>query len=283
MADATFRLSAVAKRLHLLQEVAGRWDSYWPSWSLLPTCPTAMGHVCYSDEAAAAARNCVSSGLTEPIVALCRHGLRSASASAFGLSYAHKSSKVSPYCPAVGLWNVPSLGWLLCTRREWPDAFAPFWVGCFPASGDTKNGSAKSSPIVALLQRYCRHGRPCGSAWSASAVNFEAIRPPALHRPTPNKSSKDALNLHPDAYWPRCLKRACGYVGFVKTKRYPTDLTDSQWFILQHLIHRPHEVSPYCPAVGLWNVPSLGSASIDAFARIMNDCLQPVSPLSISL
>ena len=47
--------------------------------------------------------------------------------------------------------------------------------------------------------------------------------------------------------------------------------------------HKSSKVSPYCPAVGLWNVPSLGSASIDAFAKIMNDCLQPVSPLSISL
>ncbi|MYC96597.1 MAG: transposase [Caldilineaceae bacterium SB0661_bin_32] len=26
------------------------------------------------------------------------------------------------------------------------------------------------------------------------------------------------------------------YVVFVKTKRYPTDLTDSRWFIIQHLI-----------------------------------------------
>ena len=87
-----------------------QWDSYWPSWSLLPTCPTAMGHVCYSDEAAASARNCVSSGWTEPIVALCRRGLRSAFASVFGLFYARKGRKVSPYCPAVGLWNAPSLG-----------------------------------------------------------------------------------------------------------------------------------------------------------------------------
>ena len=79
-----------------------QWDSYWPSWSLLPTCPTAMGHVCYSDEAAASARNCVSSGWTEPIVALCRRGLRSAFASVFGLFYARKGRKVSPYCPAVG-------------------------------------------------------------------------------------------------------------------------------------------------------------------------------------
>ena len=98
----------IGRKRHLLVDTMGLILAV--SWSLLPTCPTAMGHVCYSDEAAASARNCVSSGLTEPIVTLCRHGLRSASASAFGLFFAHKSSKVSPYCPAVGLWNVPSLG-----------------------------------------------------------------------------------------------------------------------------------------------------------------------------
>ena len=60
-----------------------RWDSHWPSWSLLPTCLTAMGHGNCSDEAAVSAGNCVSSGLTAPIAALCRDGLRSVFAFAY--------------------------------------------------------------------------------------------------------------------------------------------------------------------------------------------------------
>ena len=45
------------------------------------TCLTAMGHGNCSDEAAVSAGNCVSSGLTAPIAALCRDGLRSLSLS----------------------------------------------------------------------------------------------------------------------------------------------------------------------------------------------------------
>ena len=87
-----------------------QWDSYWPSWSALLTCLTATGHGNCSDEAAVSVRNCVSSGLTAPIAAHCRDGLRSVFASALNQSSGRKNRKVSPYCPVVGLWNVPLLG-----------------------------------------------------------------------------------------------------------------------------------------------------------------------------
>ncbi len=110
-----------------------RWDSHWPSWSLLPTCLTAMGHGNCSDEAAVSARNCVLSGLTAPIAALCRDGLRSVFASAFNLSSARKNKKVSPYCPVVGWWSAPSLGLAsivasVKTMNDCPKAVSPLSI-----------------------------------------------------------------------------------------------------------------------------------------------------------
>ena len=110
-----------------------RWDSLWPSWSLLPTCLTAMGHGTCSDEAAVSATNCVSSGLTAPIAALCRDGLRSVFAFAYNLSSARKNKRVSPYCPAVGWWNAPSLGLASIvasakTMNDCPKAVSPLSI-----------------------------------------------------------------------------------------------------------------------------------------------------------
>lgn len=53
-------------------------------------------------EAAVSARSCVSSGLTAPNVALCRDGLRSACASAFDLSFAHRAKRFLPIAPSLG-------------------------------------------------------------------------------------------------------------------------------------------------------------------------------------
>ena len=93
-----------------------RWDSCWPSWSLLPTCLTAMGHGNCSDEAADSAGNCVSSGLTAPIAALCRDGLRSDFVFAFNQSSARKSEKGFSVLPRH--WVVErTFAWLGLNRR----------------------------------------------------------------------------------------------------------------------------------------------------------------------
>ena len=55
-----------------------------------------MGHVNCPNEAAAAARNYISSGLMEPIEAFCNRGLRSVSASVYCLFCVRMSRKDIP-------------------------------------------------------------------------------------------------------------------------------------------------------------------------------------------